>query len=222
MTCTYESDLVKRVGLHTAIMMSLLQQEQLETEVEGKLVDDKYFKLDQNWITEMTGFAKQEQDAILKALLKIKVLVKHKKDATLYFFDEEYDPESLKDLKVMDKQLKAEMERNSKIKFLRTKIETQNTELLQAYFDWIDAVYDKQGWLPVKAVEVAQRDLDLFTNRDLDVALDVLEIAAVNGYRDVNWAINSYVDKKKNSNSVKTTVYNNSTVPNVTLTDEAF
>jgi hypothetical protein len=34
--------------------------------------------------------------------------------------------------------------------------------------------------------------VDEFSNRNLDVALKLLEIASVHGYRDIQWAINKY------------------------------
>ena len=42
------------------------------------------------------------------------------------------------------------------------------------------------------AVIAAQGNIDKFSNRNLDIALKILEIATINGYRDITWAINNY------------------------------
>ena len=75
---------------------------------------------------------------------------------------------------------------------LKSKIQTTNTELYSAYSDWIDAVYAKQGWMSARSVKVAQQDVDNYSDRNLDVALKIIEIAATRGYREMEWAINAY------------------------------
>jgi hypothetical protein len=48
-----------------------------------------------------------------------------------------------------------------------------------------------------KSVTSAQTLIDEFSNHDLDIALKVIEIASINGYRDMSWAINSYKQNYK-------------------------
>ena len=48
-----------------------------------------------------------------------------------------------------------------------------------------------------KAVLYGQSVIDEFSNRDLDVALGVLAIAAMHGYRDMQWAVNKYKEQYK-------------------------
>ena len=69
---------------------------------------------------------------------------------------------------------------------------TTNVELRDAYYEWIESVLAKKGAMTKAAVIHAQPTLDNFCNRNLDVALKVLEIASIHGYEDINWAINSY------------------------------
>jgi hypothetical protein len=75
---------------------------------------------------------------------------------------------------------------------LKSNLRVQNAELREAYEGWIDTIYDKQGWMSAKCVTVAEKTVDEFSNRNLDVALKLLEIASVHGYRDIQWAINKY------------------------------
>jgi hypothetical protein len=97
---------------------------------------------------------------------------------------------------------------------LKGNLRVQNPELREAYEGWIDTIYDKQGWMSVKCVTVAETTIDSFSNRNLDVALKLLEIASVHGYRDIQWAINKYNQEFKVSYStspeVRKVVTNNS------------
>jgi hypothetical protein len=97
---------------------------------------------------------------------------------------------------------------------LKSHLKVQNTELREAYEGWIDAIYDKQGWMSVKCVTVAETTIDAFSGHNLDVALKLLEIASIHGYRDIQWAINKYNQEFKISYSttpsVRKVVTNNS------------
>lgn len=75
---------------------------------------------------------------------------------------------------------------------LKSNIVTSNEELREAYSGWIDSVIARQGWMSKEAVIEGQRLIDEFTARDLDIALEVLKVASIGGYRDMNWAINDY------------------------------
>ena len=69
---------------------------------------------------------------------------------------------------------------------------TTNVELRDAYYEWIESVLAKKGAMTKAAVIAAQSNVDKFSQRNLDIALKVLEIATINGYRDITWAINNY------------------------------
>ena len=81
---------------------------------------------------------------------------------------------------------------------LKTNIVCNNQELQEAYEGWIDGVYaNPSGFLSKRSIQIFQQTIDEFCNHDLDLALRIINIAAVNGYRDATWAINTY---KKNYN----------------------
>lgn len=79
---------------------------------------------------------------------------------------------------------------------LKSKVLATNPELRDAYNLWIDSVMEKQGWMSDASVIDGQTTVDDFSNHDLDVALDILKIASINGYRDIRWAINRYKESK--------------------------
>ena len=66
-------------------------------------------------------------------------------------------------------------------------------ELRAAYEGWIDGVYaNPKGFLSKRAIEIFINAIDQFANGYLDVALSVINIATVGGYREAEWAINKY------------------------------
>ena len=94
-----------------------------------------------------------------------------------------------------------------------------NQELREAYFDWIDSVFAKQGWMSKKSVVSAQQVIDEFSHRNLDVALKVIEIASISGYRDMTWAVNTY---KSNYNVQYRVPQNRTTENNIGISNEVF
>ena len=106
-------------------------------------------------------------------------------------------------LKEFSKTIKKKSSKEDIIKIeLKSCINSTNAELRDAYAAWIDSVIAKQGWMSKKAVEVGQNLIDTYSNRNLDIALKLLDIASIGGYRDIQWAINEY-EKNITHNVVK-------------------
>lgn len=92
---------------------------------------------------------------------------------------------------------------------LKSYIRTGNGELRDAYASWIDAVFAKQGWMSKKSVELGQTLIDNYSNRNLDLAIELLNIASIGGYRDIQWAINSYEEESKKALKKSVMAFNN-------------
>ena len=91
--------------------------------------------------------------------------------------------------------------------------------MLRIYCDWIDGVYaNPKGFLSIRAIKIAQDTVDKFADHDLDKALQLINIATVNGYRDMNWAIEQYRKNYK----VCYNVSNNSIKQSSELSTEVF
>lgn len=95
---------------------------------------------------------------------------------------------------------------------LKNKLNCSNQELLEAYQDWIDGVYaNPKGFLSIRAISIFQKTVDEFAKGDLDLALKIIDIATVGGYRDATWAINLFnkeyaSDFRKNHQSINAAV----------------
>lgn len=218
---SYNIKLAELLGLHAAIYISELMNINAKAIKKDKLNDD-HFKLVRSYMKSRTTLDEAEQLEIEDYLLKLGILEKGDESdvmslnlssltAIIMSPDEQLiDKAKKKKRKTADKLTKDEKIKQN----LKGNLKVQNAELLEAYSCWIDTIYDKQGWMSVKCVTVAEKTVDEFSNHNLDVALKVLEIASVHGYRDIQWAINKYNQEFRVSYStspeVRKVVTNNS------------
>lgn len=196
---TYNCKLAQLFGLHTAIYLSELMNINDKAIKKNKL-SNNYFTLKREFITERTTLTVEEQLSIEKNLIKLGVLEKVDESNlmcvnvdTLLSIMGSTDKSLIDNVKKVSKTKNKKTSKTESIKLkLKSGITATNKELRESYENWIDAVYDKQGWMSKTTVEVAEKTVDEFANHNLDIALKLLEIATINGYRDIQWAINSY------------------------------
>ena len=154
-------------------------------------LNDNYFKLKREYITARTTFSEKEQLEIEKNLLKLGILEKGKDEndlslniTTITTLLMSTDEQLIDNVKKLTK-IKNRSGRATKAEAIKTELKNNitvtNDELYEAYCNWIEAVYDKEGWMSKQAVISAQATVDDFSKRDLDVALRLLEIASING-----------------------------------------
>lgn len=225
--------LAQILGLHTSIYLALIMDINEKAIRKSKTSKD-FFTIDRKYITSRTTLSEQEQKDIEANLIKIGVLEKSPTDAntiqlnltTLTSILMTPDESLLKDI---SKKVKAPVRQSESAKLekiandLKSNILTTNPELKLAYSNWIDAVLARDKFMTKSAVMIGQATLSRFSNRNIDVELKVLEIAAVNGYRDLTWAINSYSKDYKVTYSLQQPI-SNSPEPRAfpKLSDEVF
>lgn len=186
---TYNIRLAKCLNLSTAAYLS---------EILAHSVDDDIFNIDTNIIQENTSLSEEEQAVIKNNLITLKILDTVTLDTCKINFN------------IIDKLLEGNTSKCEKARKLTTtggkltarqkqcnalkdSLQCSNDELLLAYRDWIDGVYaNPKGFLSYKAINIFKQTVDEFANGDLDLALKIIDIATVNGYRDATWAINVF------------------------------
>ena len=228
MICTFNTDLVKKFGLNSAVILGQMI-EQFNTAVEKNTVlDSEWFRLNSRVIFYRTGLITSYQDSVLKSLVKVGALSKRTYNQDVYYkindLSKNYDGFVL--------ETKEDTQNKKRLYFLnklKACIHTTNDELSKAYFEWIEEVYNKKNYLSVKAVTEAQSVVDAYANHDLDIALELVNIATVSAYSDMHWAILAYEKFHKiykNTprsylDSAKTNIYDSSS-GNRVLDDEVF
>ena len=197
---SYNCNLAQVVGLHASIYLTELINISRKATIKNKLLDGKYFIVDRNYIEQRTTFDATEQKGLEKTLSQINVLSFGAATDSVYL-----DLDVLSGLVVGDADIQQKVKvavQNTTTKKVTGKqrcaqemkkyIYTTNSELYNAYSEWIDAVCDKVGWMSQKAVTVGQQTVDGYAKGDLDVALKLIELATTGGFRDMTWAINAF------------------------------
>lgn len=193
---SFNIKLAEILGLHAAIYISELMNIYVKAEKKNKL-ENNHFKLVRSYMTSRTTLDESEQIEIEEYLLKLGVVDKGEEPDTLSLNITNLTAIMMSpDEQMIDKAKKKRKPRTTKVEkikeALKSRVTVQNRELKEAYYGWIDSVYDRQGWMTGPCVDVAQKTVDEFSNRNLDVALKLLEIASVHGHRDIQWAIDKY------------------------------
>lgn len=206
MYVSYNVKLAQVLDLQSAIYISELININRKA-IEKNKLKDGFFKIDRNYIESRTTLKREDQKNIDKNLKSIKLL---EIGETLDLLKVNMD--TLTGLLLGKKEIVAEVVQPTKrgrpskqeivIRALKGNIETSNEELKIAYENWIDAVCAKQGWMTKIHVIEGEKALNNYNKeKDLDVALEILKIATLGGYRDIEWAIRDYEKKNKNISS---------------------
>ena len=198
---SYNIKIAEIFGLHPAIYLSELMNINDKAIRKSKITGESYFTVDREYIQKRTTLTKAQQlkiDDTFKEIGLLKVDETNQNtltlDITVLTSIMAGGKQTIKELKSLTNKIsKTKRTKDEAIKDnLKNYVTTDNPELREAYFDWIDAVYAKQGWMSARSVKEAQKDVDNASGRNLDVALKMINIAAIRGYREMEWAINAY------------------------------
>lgn len=209
---SYNIKLAELLGLHSAIYVSEIMNIN-DKAIRKNKVDSNYFRLEREYIRSRTTLEEKEQLSIEDNLIKLGILERGKDDnelslniTTLTTLMMSADETLIDNVKKLSKVKKPSTRTSKKEQIknnLKVAISTTNIELKSAYESWIDAVYEKDGWMTKEAVIHAQEVIDIASNRDLDIALEILKIASINAYRDMSWAVNAYKAQYKVNYRIK-------------------
>lgn len=234
---SYNIKVAQVLGLHSSIYITELMNISTKANQKAKLIEDKYFVLDRKYITKRTTLGVDEQLAIDHKLGQLGILQKpaggvdtifidiDKLAATLISDDEKYLTKISKKAEVKTAALPGVKQtlKQKKIIEMKSYITITHTELRKALEDWVEGVYENpKGFLSKKAVELFQRDVDTFANGDLDIALKVVEIATIGGYREAAWAIEKFNKDYSNTLGRRLISPSDTRVRNVQVSDEVF
>ena len=94
----------------------------------------------------------------------------------------------------------APSKRSQYILSLKKSIQEDDPILRECYCNWIDAVYaNPKGFLSVSSIKQCIKTLKELTDNK-SVQKEIIEIAIKNGSRNLDWAIEEYNKKPKQSN----------------------
>ena len=224
---TFNSKIANMFGLECSIYISEILNISNKALVKNKLKDN-HFKLDREYLKNRTTLDIDCQKDIEKKLKDIGLVDIAENDyikfdvtllASILTSPDEKLIDNITKLSKIKTKVPKKTKQQAIIDNLKSSINVANVELKQAYCDWIDGVYaNPKGFLSARAIKIAQDTVDKFADHDLDKALQLINIATVNGYRDMNWAIEQYRKNYK----VCYNVSNNSIKQSSELSTEVF
>ena len=226
MYASYNVKLAKTIGLHAAIYISELLNINRKALQKNKVNEEGFFTIDRKYITQRTTFSNEAQIEIEEQLKSLGI-IKRGEGANELFINTDNltgilldTNEQLVDTITVNAGKKL-TKKEAIARSLKTNIVTTNKELIEAYSNWIDAVMTKFGWMSKKAVTEGQSRIDEYSHKDLDLALKLLELAAINGFRDINYAIDLF-ERRFKKDFEKSFLPVKAPEARTTLSDEVF
>lgn len=198
----YNVIVANKLGLTTAIYLSEITNIN-DKAIRKNKIQNNAFVIDRNYLTYRTCLSIEEQLKIEKELVQLGIINKNEdvdsielniNRLTSIMMCEDIEINDVIDnivkaKKKVDETTKRAIICNSLKKF----IECDNQELKEAYYGWIEGVYaNPKGFLSKRSIKIFQEAIDNFSQRNLDVALKVIEIATIYGYRLADYAIDIY------------------------------
>lgn len=193
-------------GLHTAVYLNEILNI-TQKAIQKRRLTEGYVTVDRDYVQRRTTLDIAEQLAVDKKLTKVGVLeiAEERPDDIKLNIDNLANLVAAEDAQLLKKVTKLSevksvttagskmSQRQRYIQTLKGYITCTNEELLNAYKSWVDGVYaNPKGFLSQKAVTSFQRDIDEFAKGDLDLALKVVEIATIRGWKCADWAISEF------------------------------
>lgn len=225
------------MGLHAAVYVNEILNITQKAQQKRKIVNG-YVTIDRDYVHRRTTIFPEEQISIDKKLVGIGVLLvaEDNPDNIQLSVDALANLVAADDANLLKKvtkltEVKSVVQSSTKMSMrqktileLKDFIKCSNDELLSAYRDWVDGVYaNPKGYLSKRAIIVFQRDVDEFARGDLDLALKIIEIATINGWRCAEWAINTFKkDYAKDFYATYTQMAPSASQRSVSLSDEVF
>lgn len=204
-TGTYNIKLANIFGLETAVYLNELVNIN-EKAIRKNKISDCYFHIDRKYLQSRTTLSEETQISIENKLIELGIMSKPKDKIDDLSIDV---VEIVALLKSDDEDLAKGIEKLSKLKKKKNKTESLSDNLkrfvnsgnstVDEYLkEWVDEIVEKLGRFNKVGVIDGQEKIINFANGNVNVAIEVIKIAAMNGYKDMDWAINSYKEKHKN------------------------
>lgn len=194
------------IGLEGAVYVSEVLNINDKAVRKKKTTNGKYFTVDREYLEKRTTIPEKRQEEIEKALLGIDLLekVSGEKDTlclnldTLMGLISEKDERLLKSISYnANPDNKKKKKQEQTFDQMMSYVVTDNAELRTAYGNWIQALLDNKKPVTSVGMATAQKRVDEYSKRNLDVALKLLEIATIRCYVDMGWAINAFEKEMK-------------------------
>jgi hypothetical protein len=195
----YNVKLAQVIGLEASVYLCELMNI-TEKAIRKNKIDDNFFTLDREYIQSRTTLDAKKQEEFDGFFIRLGILEVSDINKDILSLNvgaitnlvTAPDKDMMKEVKFCKNQNTKVTKKQAIISSLQKNIVTNQPDLVHAYCEWIEAVCEKEGYMHKSAVVQAQEVIDTFSNRNLEIAIKVIEIATINGYKDMMWAVNAY------------------------------
>ena len=206
---SYNIQLANMLGLETAVYLNELLDINYKA-IRKNVLSDCFFTLDRDYIKNVTTLDSETQIAIDEKLMELGILKKKENSVDSISID----PMVLVALmQSEDDDLKKSIEKLAKIKTKKSKTESLSTNLKRfvnsgnnmiddLLKQWVEEVVIKLGRFNKIGVLDGQEKVIKFAEGSIQKAAEVIKIATINGYKDMDWAINTYKEKHKDEKNL--------------------
>jgi len=204
---SFNKRLAHIIGLEQSIYVNQIINIMGKAEKKNKIYENGYVKLDRKYIFEQTTLTIERQLELDNSLMNIRLMVKDFEDNDLLKIDTQLlaDITTNDDVKVSD-NLSQIIKKNTKLD-KRTKnlilvenlskyIDTSNVELDKALREWILALIEGKKLINSATITKFQDDLFNYTQGKLVDALELVQIATANAYREFSWCVGIFEKNK--------------------------
>lgn len=219
-------DIAKIFGINAAVYCSELMNIYKKAITKCRLIDNEYFKLDRKYMTNRTTLTSEDQILVDSKFIAVGIMSKHADDPDIIKLDVNLlasiitseDESTIKSIqsKIKPKKEKRKSTQETIISNMKNHIKCSNDELKAALYNWVDAIYAKpsNAFLTFAVIDMFQNSLYEYTKGDLDMALRLVEIATIQGFKDFTWVKSTYErDLRYNK---KSSSYTDSKLPRTT------
>lgn len=198
--------MINLLGLHRSVYIAFILNEQARKNSS----QDGFIELARSEISNTLTFNIEEQKSLEQQLENIGVITRDVSTEeserfkvkinlnvlySLFASSDEMTTVNIKNIvkEKTTKGTKGLSQRQKQCNELKYNLTAPNKELLEAYQGWVDGVYSNpKGFLSARSIKLFQQRVDEFAQGNLDLALKLIDIATVHGYRDATWAINLF------------------------------
>lgn len=193
------------LGLHTAVYWAELMN--VYARVVKKFLpelekNEGYFELDRHYVKERTTLEVDEQLEIDAGLSKLGVLATRENEPNwikvdvqkfcAMLVDDNIDAiYEIQKISKLNRDDKARAKKFSVRINLMAALSETDSDVIEAYRNWIDSVLEAKKPLTKQGIEIYQRNLNNYTDNK-QIKIKILEIAAMNTYVDFAWSMKIY------------------------------
>lgn len=208
---SFNVQLAHILGLESAIYLNTLIEINEKAIRKGKIHEGNYFKVDRAYVQSRTTLDEKKQLNIEVGLSKIDI-VKYEDDKKEFLTISVdvltsmlmAEGESLKaDLTKLKRVANSKSSKEYALNAVKKHVNKQlPDELKAAYYEWLETMNLKFGFVSKAMILKAQEQVDAAANHNLDKALEIVRISSANGWKDMKWAINAYEQNHQKVNRV--------------------